>query len=334
MTDATDTLVSRRRTIATIGGGIIAALAGCTNGSSTNNDGSINNDGSGSGTDPVFAPREEFEYNGVTYTALDVAIDDRLYIGTREYGAGQGAELVRVRLRMENNGDESIRVPLLEDVDPVLVDGQGREYERQRTIVSAEEIGPGLSERALFYFEVPVDQETRQLVIGSASVRLIETATPTETPTQNPSETPTPTSTTEEQTSSQTVTETPSGEANISINNLQVTRVETDDSETDIRVIADVEYSWNVLNTTRRIVKLLVGPNENDLELLTFQNERDPGESGSGTLSFDESLFNSDTFAQGDFEDGSQDIVVGVEIEVRRPEADPLTTLRTEKKTV
>lgn len=137
--------------------------------------------GEGTTLESAYGTREEFEYGDVVYNVIDVTVGDRLYVGTRGYGAGEGAVLVRVRLKMTNTGTETIEVPLLEDVDPILTDPQDREYETKETVYSGAEISPDLSERALFYFEVPADQNERYLQIGPKYVRLTETITATQT---------------------------------------------------------------------------------------------------------------------------------------------------------
>lgn len=183
----------RRQVLASLGSIGAITLAGCLGGDSGSSPINEADDPSSpettidqtptpeSGPQAVYDPQEEFEVDGVAYNVTEVTIGDMLYVGSTGYSAGEGAKIVRVRLEITNNGQESITLPLADNVEANLIDSQGREYERQRTLASTGEIGPGLSARTLFYFRVPEDQEERYLVIGSSHVKLVETATPTET---------------------------------------------------------------------------------------------------------------------------------------------------------
>lgn len=96
-------------------------------------------------------------------------------MGFVKYPAGEGAELVRMRLHMTNVGDEEVEVPhtgsgIDAQLTFELVDDQGRRYEVKHSRVSDSPIGPGLTERALFAFEVPKDQDSRYLVVQSEVV--------------------------------------------------------------------------------------------------------------------------------------------------------------------
>jgi hypothetical protein len=81
---------------------------------------------------------------------------------------------------MENIGDEQVEVPtsgigMNTKLNFELVDGQNRRYEVKHQTASGLEIGPGLTETALFAFEVPASQETRYLVVESERVEIVET---------------------------------------------------------------------------------------------------------------------------------------------------------------
>lgn len=136
--------------------------------------------GSTDSTESIYSVGENFTEGDITYRVTEVTIDDRLFIGTSEYGTGPESELVRVRMEMANEGTQAIDVPttgigLSTQLTFTLVDEQDRTYDVKHHRVSSWDISPGITERALFAFEVPKDQQERHLKIGSKKVELTET---------------------------------------------------------------------------------------------------------------------------------------------------------------
>ncbi|SDQ44360.1 zinc-ribbon domain-containing protein [Natronobacterium texcoconense] len=128
----------------------------------------------------IYFVGENFTEDEITYEVTEVTVDDRLYVGTTRYGTGPDTELVRLRIDMTNEANEEIEVPhsghgLSTELDFQLVDDQDRTYTVEYQQVTDWDISPGVSEQALFAFEVPDDQEERYLQVGSAKVDLTET---------------------------------------------------------------------------------------------------------------------------------------------------------------
>ena len=99
---------------------------------------------------------------------------------------------------------------------------------------------------------------------------------------------------------------------------------------TDVRVNARLDYQHDVPDATRRIVKLQVGPSENDLETVTFIQEPDPQGKTSGTVELSGSLLDANAFSRMDFDPALADsktteVVVRATVEVRREGGSPVT---------
>jgi len=91
-----------------------------------------------------------------------------------EYGSDASGTFLVVDLRIENVGDES--VDLTSSVFR-LVDNQGREYEVDseamiylESSISFEQVNPGLSISGTVVFDVPPDQQGRQLRVDPAGI--------------------------------------------------------------------------------------------------------------------------------------------------------------------
>lgn len=98
-------------------------------------------------------------------------------------------------------------------------------------------------------------------------------------------------------------------------------------------------YSQDVPDATRRIVTLKVGPSEDELETLAFEQERDPSGTASGEVSLTGDLISDGPFTTDDFDPAlasstSTEVVVQAEIEVHRENGDPVTHTLTDTATV
>lgn len=107
----------------------------------------------------------------------------------------------------------------------------------------------------------------------------------------------------------------------------------------DVTLAATVDYSHDVPDADRRQVKLKAGPTEDDLELVDYQQERDPAGVASGSVTLSGSLVDLSGFSAEDFnpdlaETSSQEIVVQAVIEVQRANGDPVIHTVTDTATV
>lgn len=108
-----------------------------------------------------------------------------------------------------------------------------------------------------------------------------------------------------------------------------------DGNVSDVTVQTDVSYSWMVPDAERVVVTLKAGPSASELETVTFQQLDDPAGDGSGTMQLGGSLTELTAYSASDFDPAlasteQTDLVVGVEIEVRRPNDPAVTSMVTE----
>lgn len=170
--------MNRRNLLSLVGVGGLVSLSGCLGILGESVTGESTPAPSRMDESQMYEVNESFTAGDMRYTVTEVTVDTRLYVGYTEYATGEGAELVRIRLEMENTTNEEMDIPYTgsgfdAELTFTLVDGQGRRYQVKHSTVSDWEVGPGLREEALFAFEVPDDQESRYLVIQDKVV-LIE----------------------------------------------------------------------------------------------------------------------------------------------------------------
>ena len=94
-----------------------------------------------------------------------------------------------------------------------------------------------------------------------------------------------------------------------------------DGEVSDLRLTADADYGWTADHADMATVQLVVGESRESATPVDYVTVRDPSRDGSGTESFDVSIFDSDDFSRADFqpaegEEVSREVVVGVIVEV------------------
>lgn len=131
------------------------------------------------------------------------------------------------------------------------------------------------------------------------------------------------------------------GQTNVEMGEFRVGDVnETVDGDvSDVTLAADLSYQHDVPDATRRLVKLKVGPDEDNLETVAFVQDDDPSGQDSGTVTLSGSLTDTSAFDAADFdpalaESQTREVVVAATIEVRRANGDPVTTTVTDTVTV
>lgn len=107
----------------------------------------------------------------------------------------------------------------------------------------------------------------------------------------------------------------------------------------DVQLSTTLSYEHDVPDADRRQIKLKAGPTQDDLEMVTFRQERDPAGTASGSVDLTGSVLDVSGFTADDFDPevastSSQDIVVQAIIEVQRPDADPVKHIVTDTATV
>jgi hypothetical protein len=107
----------------------------------------------------------------------------------------------------------------------------------------------------------------------------------------------------------------------------------------DVTLSGTLTYDHSVPDADRRQVKLKAGPSEDNLELVDYQQARDPSGVASGTVELSGSLVELSGFSAEDFnpalaETSSQEIVVQAVIEVQRAGGDPVIHTVTDTATV
>jgi len=112
-----------------------------------------------------------------------------------------------------------------------------------------------------------------------------------------------------------------------------------DQNVSDVVLSATLDYQHDVPDAERRIVKLKAGPSEDDLELVDYQQARDPAGTASGSVTLGGSVIDATTFTTGDFQpdvagNTSQEIVVEAVIEVERATGDTVRHTVTDTATV
>lgn len=106
----------------------------------------------------------------------------------------------------------------------------------------------------------------------------------------------------------------------------------------DVSVATDLSYSWSVPDAEQVVIKLRAGPSRDELETLTFRQLDATGD-GSGTVAMQGSLTELSAFSAEDFdpalaESERTDLVVAVELEVRRTNGETETATTVEPVTV
>lgn len=98
----------------------------------------------------------------------------------------------------------------------------------------------------------------------------------------------------------------------------------------DVTLAASVDYSHDVPDATRRIVKLKVGPEGGSTELVDYRQTREPDGTASGTLDLSGSVLEHGELSAESFnpplaETTSRELVVEAVIEVQRSGGDAVT---------
>jgi len=107
----------------------------------------------------------------------------------------------------------------------------------------------------------------------------------------------------------------------------------------DVRLAADLTYSHDVADADRRIVKLQVGPNADNLKTIGYVNQRDPNAKASGTVTLEGSVLEHAAFAAGDVDPEragttNTTMVVRAVIEIHRPNGETVTASATDTATL
>lgn len=107
----------------------------------------------------------------------------------------------------------------------------------------------------------------------------------------------------------------------------------------DVVLATTLQYQHDVPDATRRIVKLKAGPTESDLELLAYQQTRDPSGSASGSVTLSGGLVSDGPFQASQFDPAladtkSRDVVIQAVVEVHRATGDVVTHTLTDTATV
>ena len=107
----------------------------------------------------------------------------------------------------------------------------------------------------------------------------------------------------------------------------------------EVTLATTLGYAQDVPDATRRIVRVSVGPSEDELETLAFRQERDPSGTASGEVELSGDLISDGPFTTDDFDPAlasstSTTVVVQAQIEVHRENGDPVTHMLTDTATV
>lgn len=128
--------------------------------------------------------------------------------------------------------------------------------------------------------------------------------------------------------------------AQVQVGDLQVTAVnETVDGVSDVRLSGTLDYEINVPDADLRVIELKAGPTEDNLGVVTFDHEGSPSGTGSGTITLEGSLFDSDEFGAADLEPAMAEtsetaVVVAATVRVERETGDVVTETVTETTTL
>lgn len=127
------------------------------------------------------------------------------------------------------------------------------------------------------------------------------------------------------------------GQADVSMGTLDVAGANTtaDGDVTDVRLSVNAAYQYDVVDADRYVLELMVGPDADQLEAIDFVQSTVEGGQDSGTADLDASILDSSHYAASDFEPpvagtATEDVTVGLRLEVRRAGGDPVTALVTE----
>jgi len=138
-----------------------------------------------------------------------------------------------------------------------------------------------------------------------------------------------------------TATAPAAGQSDLELGTLTVSDVNrtVDGDVSDVQIDAQLDYSHDVPDATRRIVTLKAGPSADNLETVTFAQESGPAGTDSGSVSLSGSLTELDAYSASDFDPALADsqtrtVVVAAEIEVRRESGEPVVTQVTEPVTI
>lgn len=107
----------------------------------------------------------------------------------------------------------------------------------------------------------------------------------------------------------------------------------------DVVLATTLQYQHDVPNADRRIIKIEVGPSADQLELLAYQQTRDPSDTASGTATISGGLvgdgpFQASTFNPAVANTSSQELVIRATVEVHRASGDVVTHTVTDTATV
>lgn len=99
---------------------------------------------------------------------------------------------------------------------------------------------------------------------------------------------------------------------------------------TDVSVTAELDYSFDVPDAERRIVKLKVGPDAGNLSTVAFRQDSSPGGADAGTVTLSGSVLDATNLTAAEVDPAlasntTTDLVVAATIEVRRAGGDPVT---------
>lgn len=106
-----------------------------------------------------------------------------------------------------------------------------------------------------------------------------------------------------------------------------------------LTLAADVDYSHEVPDATRRVVTLKVGPSEGDLSTVDYRNARDPAGTDSGTVALEGNVFDAtdlspDDVAPATASTETTELVVAAEIEIQRANGKAVTRTVTDTVTL
>jgi len=130
-------------------------------------------------------------------------------------------------------------------------------------------------------------------------------------------------------------------DAQTSIDGFDVTGVDrtVDGDVSDVTVAADVDYTHDVADADRRVVKLQVGPSASALTTVDYVNVRDVAGQDSGTVSLSGSALDHEDLTASDVnpalaESQTTEIVVGATVEVTRSNDETVTDTVTDTVTI
>ena len=161
--------------------GLVVITSGCMSGDvetqeSTNDlDEPVEDEGQDTETEEVSRTHnlnEQFSLGDITYEVKDYKTGQ--VIGDQFYQEEASGEFVQIEIEVTNNENEPV---YFSDNHMRLVDEQDREYSVQSGSVANienaflfEELQPGLTESGILLYDVPQDQNERQLKISPPSI--------------------------------------------------------------------------------------------------------------------------------------------------------------------